>query len=72
MFTSAFWKDTAERVVSTAAQAGLAIVTADQFDIKNFNLEDGLAVVGLAALASLLKALVASRKSSEVSPASLA
>lgn len=72
MFTRLFWKDTVERVVSTAAQTALAIVTADQFDVKSFNVEDGLIVVGLAAAASFLKALVADRVGSSVSPASLA
>jgi hypothetical protein len=73
MFTKLFWKDTVERVVSTAAQAGIALLTVDGFDVANFDVESGLAVVGVAALVSFLKALVAGKVTdSTVSPASLA
>lgn len=74
MFTKLFWKDTVERVVSTGAQAAIALLTVDGFDLANFDLEQGAAVVGIAALVSLLKALVAGKvtPASDVSPASLA
>ena len=73
MFTKLFWKDTAERVISTAAQAAIALLTVDGFDVANFDVEQGAAVVGVAALVSLLKALVAGKVTgSTVSPASLA
>lgn len=73
MFTKLFWKDTAERVISTAAQAAIALLTVDGFDVANFDVEQGAAVVGVAALVSLLKALVAGKvTNSNVSPASLA
>ena len=74
MFTRLFWKDTAERVVSTAAQAAIALLTVDGFDLANFDLEKGAAVVGVAAALSFLKALVAGKATpaSDVSPASLA
>lgn len=72
MWTKLFWKDTAERVVSTAAQAAIGLLTVDGFDVANFDLETGAAVVGVAALVSFLKALVADRFVGDaVSPASL-
>lgn len=72
MFTRLFWKDTAERVVSTAAQAAIGVLTADGFDLVNFDAKASLAVVGTAALVSFLKALVAEKVDGTVSPASLA
>lgn len=62
MFTGAFWKDTAERVIATAAQALLAVIGVATF--KPDALQswiDGAWVVALAALASLLKCIIASR-----------
>lgn len=61
MFTRAFWKDAAERAVSTAAQAAIAVLGADGFDLLNV---DAAAVAGVAvggAVLSLLKSLVASK-----------
>ncbi len=73
MFTSLFWKDTAERVVSTAAQAAIGVLTADGVDLANIDLKAGLSIVGAAALVSFLKALVAGKfVGDSVSPASLA
>lgn len=74
MWTKLFWKDTIERVVSTAAQAAIAVLTVDGFDLANFDFEAGASVVGIAAAVSFLKAIVAgSGKISDdtVSPASL-
>ena len=62
MFTKAFWKDTAERVIVTAAQALLAVIGVDLF--KPDAIESWTAaawVVALAALASFLKCIIASR-----------
>lgn len=62
MFNGAFWKDTAERVVVTAAQALLAVIGVEVFKP---NAVDSWTAAGwivlLAALASLLKCLIASR-----------
>lgn len=62
MFTAPFWKDTAERVIVTAAQALLAVIGVETF-IPN-TLDSWTAatwIVFLAALASFLKCLIASR-----------
>lgn len=61
IWTAAFWKATAERVLSTAAQAAIAILTADGFNLLNIRWQGVLATVGLAALLSLLKSLVANQ-----------
>lgn len=61
MFTRAFWKDAAERVVSSAAGGAL---TALGLDMVNVLEVDAKAVFGAAVgtgLVSLLKALVAKR-----------
>lgn len=73
MFTRLFWKDTAERVLSTAAQAAIGILTADGvLGVADVDFEAGASIVALAALVSFLKALVAGRGVDHtVSPASL-
>lgn len=72
IWTKAFWKDAIERVVSTAAQAAVGVLTADGFNLVEFDLKAGASVVGVAALVSLLKALVANEYvEGTVSPASL-
>ncbi len=59
MFTAAFWRDTAERVIATAAQAALGVLGTDAFDLVEFDWRAGALTIGIAAAASLLKALVA-------------
>lgn len=59
LFTKAFWADTSERVVSTAAQAvaatwGTAVVFPNAFDL-DYQVLAGVAAGG--ALAALVKAL---------------
>lgn len=73
MFTKLFWRDTAERVVSTAAQAAIAVLTADGVvGVADVDFEAGASIVALAALVSFLKAIVAGKATDEsVSPASL-
>ena len=67
LFTLAFWKDTAERVVSSAAGGALAsIPIAGDVDFKSL-----LTGAGVTALVSLLKALVASQVHPEQESASL-
>lgn len=46
MFTLAFWKATAERALSTAAQSALLIIGADQINVVNV---DWLGIAGFAA-----------------------
>lgn len=57
--TATFWKDTAERVVSTAAQAAIGVIVV-QATIQDVDWANLGGVVGIAAAVSLLKALVAS------------
>ncbi len=61
MFTRAFWKDTAERAISTAAQAAIGLLSADGLGVLDVDWGDVGSVSGLAALIAVLKALVASR-----------
>lgn len=61
MFTKRFWRDAAERAVSTAAQSALLVFGADQLDAlqADWRLVAGFAAGG--AVLSLLKALAASQ-----------
>lgn len=64
MWTGAFWKDAAERAVSTAAQSVLAVVGVDVLAPNAFDLDYKI-LLGIAAggaLLSLLKALAANAK----------
>jgi len=61
MLTKAFWTATAERVIASFAGAVIAILTADGFDVLSADWGGILTGGGIAALVSLLKALVASR-----------
>ncbi|MHA7210783.1 holin [Arthrobacter sp. MDT1-65] len=58
MFTLTFWKATLERVLVTAAEALLALLTADGFGILELGAGATWSVVGLAALAALLKCVI--------------
>lgn len=61
LFTGAFWADTAERVITSAAGGALAVASASTFIL---NAPDSWAAIGLgagtAAVVSLFKAIVAS------------
>lgn len=57
MFTGAFWKDTAERVISTAAQA--AIPTFLGASLWDIDYRAAVGITGSAAFLALLKALIA-------------
>ena len=62
IWTGAFWKATAERAVSTAAQAAILAFGAEQFDAIAIPGSEWLTVAGFAAggaLLSVLKALAA-------------
>lgn len=58
-----FWKDTAERVVATTGEVALAFIPVDLANIgPELKLEHIAAVIGLTALASLLKCITANAK----------
>lgn len=69
MFTLTFWKQTAERAIATGAEAVLAVITVDgavgSFDLDVVHVAS---IAGLAALAAVLKGLVASQTGSSTSP----
>lgn len=60
MGTAAFWKATAERALRTFAQAVLALLTGDGLGILDIDWGEALSVGGLAAVAAVLTAIVAS------------
>ncbi len=60
MFTRIFWRDTAERAVSTAAQSAVAVLSAEGLGLLDVSWLDTASVSGLAALLAVLKALAAS------------
>ena len=59
IWTRDFWSATAERVLMTAAQVLIAVLTADGFDLIAANWRDIGVMVGTAALLSLLKSVAA-------------
>jgi hypothetical protein len=63
MWTTKFWKDLAERIISSAAGGALAILLTGSTDWVKI-----LAGAGIAALVSLLKGLIASQKGDPTSP----
>ena len=73
MFTRTFWRDAAERSISTAAQSALLALGQDVVGFDVFG-ADWRNVVGVAVgggVLSLLKALAAARVPGSISPASL-
>ena len=58
IWTKDFWKATTERTVSTAAQAGLLYIGADQFNVLVFDWQSFGGFVGGGAVLALLKSLV--------------
>lgn len=60
MWTVKFWKDAAERVIATFAQALIGTAGADAIFAPDVNWGMKFTAAGLAAGASLLKALAAS------------
>lgn len=72
IWTSLFWKDAAERVLSTVAQVLIAILSVDGLDLIQLDLEATLTTVLVAGGLALLKAIVANAAVGRaVSPASL-
>lgn len=67
MFTGAFWKDAAERVVSTAAEVALPAFAGASLWGIDWRTAAGL--TGAAALAALCKALVAGTRGDNESAA---
>lgn len=73
MWTSLFWKDTAERVLATVAQVLIAVLSVDGLNLVSLDWEATLSTVAIAGLLALLKAVVANAATGRtVSPASLA
>jgi hypothetical protein len=61
MFTRAFAKDTAERVIASAAGGFLTVASLDAFDVLSADWKTLLSVSAGTGLISLAKALVASK-----------
>jgi hypothetical protein len=59
IYTLTFWKDAAERAVSTAAQAAIGVLTAGSIGLVDVDWSATGSIAGLAAVVSLLKSLVA-------------
>lgn len=57
MWSRAFWAQTAERAVKTAAQAAVGLVAADGFNLFAPDWRHWLLVVGMPALISVLTSL---------------
>jgi hypothetical protein len=62
MWSKQFWKAAAERVIATAAEALLALLLVDGFGVADLAGSATWSVVGIAALASLLKSVIAAGK----------
>ena len=76
MFTSLFWKDTAERAVKTFAQALLALfVVAPNTPVLAFDWPSALGLAATAVVISVLTSVVSAgvtKNKHTVSPASVA
>jgi len=61
MWTKKFWRDAAERALSTAAQSAILVLGADQLDVlqADWRTVGGFALGG--AVLSLLKAIAAAK-----------
>ena len=59
MWSLAFWKDTTERAIRTAAQALLALWGTQVTGIMEVDWAQALSVAALAALSSVLMSLIA-------------
>ena len=59
IWTPAFWRATAERIIATIVGALIAVLTADGFDVLSVDWPGILTTIGLAGLVSLLKAILA-------------
>lgn len=70
--SSTWLKDTLERVISTFAQAFLAVLIAAGTDYVNVSTWKAAAVAGGAAVFSVLKSALAAARPNTISPASLA
>lgn len=68
MFTLIFWKRTAERSIATAAQAVLASWGVDLIGILDVDWAATGSFAGLAFLAAVLKAVIASQVNDPESP----
>jgi len=68
MFTKKFWKDAAERVVSTFIQVLIPVLSVD--GLYGLADKETLVIVAGSTLLALLKALAAGLKSNTLSPAS--
>ncbi|GGF39215.1 holin [Williamsia phyllosphaerae] len=63
MFTVKFWKDAAERLIKTAAQAALGVVvTAPVADLAGIDWKATLSLILVPAVASLLTSVISSGK----------
>lgn len=60
MFTRAFWKATGERMVRTFAQAVVALIGGDGLGLVDVDWGQAFSIGGLAAVAALFTAIVAS------------
>lgn len=60
MMTRAFWKATLERMIRTFAQAVLALLGGDGLGLIDVDWGQAFSIGGLAAVAALLTAIVAS------------
>lgn len=67
MFTKAFWKRTAERVISTAAETAIATFAGSSLWDIDYGTAAG--ITGSAALVALLKSLASTRVGDPESPA---
>lgn len=72
MYTSLFWKDTFERLVSTLAQVALGLLATDLTSFANIPWEAWLMTLAVAGVSVVLKALAAGKSDNTVSPASFA
>lgn len=68
LFSPAFWTDTAERAIKTAAQAAVALLGADYVNLVDVNFAGVGSAAALAALVSLLTSVGSAQVGTDASP----
>ena len=60
LYSLVFWRDAAERAISTAAQSAIALLGVDGLGLLDVDWQVTASAAGLAALLSVLKSVAAS------------
>lgn len=69
--TTAFWSDTAERAIKTAAQTLLGVLTTGAVGLLDVDWANAASITALATLISILTSIASAGSTDTISPASI-